>query len=45
MHFLKSIKISGYGWKGKYKTWAEATKHCTGYNDEIINFLNGRKYI
>lgn len=25
-----------YGWKGNYKTWAEAQNKCTGYDTDII---------
>ena len=36
LSLINNIKPSRYGWKGKYKTWVEASKYCTGYSDEII---------
>ena len=33
---MRKIKPSRYGWKGKYKTWEDASKLSSGYDDEVI---------
>ena len=32
----RRLKNPGNGWVGKYKTWSEAKKNSTGYDDKII---------
>ena len=33
---LNKIKFSKYGWKGKYKTWEDAKRLSSGYDNEVI---------
>ena len=33
---MRKIKPSRYGWKGKYKTWEDASRLSSGYDNEII---------
>ena len=33
---MRKIKPSRYGWKGKYKTWEDASRLSLGYDDKII---------
>ncbi|RYY09511.1 MAG: methyltransferase, TIGR04325 family [Chitinophagaceae bacterium] len=33
---VRKYSLSPYGWKGNYSSWAEAEKHCKGYDADNI---------
>lgn len=33
---IRKIRGMRYGWHGKYKTWADASSKCSGYDNDLI---------